>query len=170
MSDLSRAERVKALIKAIEDEDPRSSELVACASEVSACLVRWSLPSCIRWTVELAVDGCTKEQIEEAARLVARAVREPTPADLTTEAANLRRNARMLASTQQMLDASKALPSYAGDRAVGPIAIGVYGDIAAKLLPADGFQEEFELRRAMTKDEIAARREALRVAKKEVSA
>jgi hypothetical protein len=144
---------------AIEANDPRAASMHEACAEVARCFTRWSEAVVVRWVVELAVDSCCREDIEEAARVVARSMREPSVSDFVKKAAELRRRRRGEEKTADLM--RTALPSSTGGRREAAIMSGVMDDLMAKAIPPDSCQTEYDLRRGMTDEEIEAHRAIL---------
>ena len=166
---MTRRDRRELLIDAVQTEKPGSAELVACVADVKACFVKWSLDAATWWVCDLVLDGLDLDVVREAARIVARQVREPSPTDFTTQATQLERQlAERERDRERRVEAQrerKQLPAMVDGGRAARLAIGIYGDIAAKLLPASEYDAEIEIRRSMSDAEVIARRNEMRGAR-----
>lgn len=142
------------------------------ALEVAARLQDWiplSDARALTWAADMLGAAPTEEQaidtarrINDAARAAARASRDVRYHDVFSGfTALLKRERQASQAAQQDLE-RKALPPITGGTRTGVLSVGIYGDIAEKVLRAADYETELEKRRGMTDEQIAARRAELR--------
>lgn len=133
------------------------------AGEMCDVIGRISTATAIRWTIELALDGFTQDQVEEAVRLAARSM---PSRDIDLEV--LLKHARIVRERERALAdiASAAVPrlqdpdAIAGRRS-GVVMGGIMSDFTAGLIAAANIHTEYEIRHSMTDEQIEERRREL---------
>ena len=101
------------------------------------------------------------ERVTEAAMRTARTTRDVRYHDLYSSVVWLiKQEVEAKLRAKQDLDRKAIAPLTGGVRS-GAIAVGIFTDIATKLLRSDDYETEFEFRRSLTDEQIRERRDAL---------
>jgi hypothetical protein len=144
------------------------------ALEVAATLQDWipmSDTRALRWATDLLEQRAAKNEavlvtarrINEAAKRCARGARDIRYHDVfATVCWLIKRDIEEAQRAKQDLERT-ALPAVTGGLRTGNIAVGIFTDIAARLIPADAYEQELEIRRGLSDAEIIQRRRELEI-------